>query len=215
VSNYQGSTPETKRTPDWRAEAACRAAGVDPDEMFPDNNEHGIRHAKSICAPCPVWMACLQHALRTGDNEHGIRGGLKPGERRAVGKLVRDQHADQDVVKAAVIQVLHPATATRTLREVWEEHTYPIAGGHLGWRGGLTFSFQGHSHAPKRTSFFLDRGREPVGIVRRTSDCPVVECVHPRHLADNQERHLHKQAEERAAAQAAAREQYTVDDLAS
>jgi hypothetical protein len=210
MSNYTGFTPETKRKADWRAGAECRAAGVDPDEMFPDNNEHDIQHAKSICAPCPVWMACLQHALRTGDNDHGIRGGLKPGERRAVGKLVRDQHDDQDVVTAAVIQVLHPATATRTLREVWEEHTYPIAGGHLGWRGGLTFSYQGRTYAPKRTSLLLARGHDPKGIVRRT--CPVVECVHPLHLEDNADRVRRRQAEERAAAQAEARAQYASDE---
>ncbi|MEU3851775.1 WhiB family transcriptional regulator [Streptomyces sp. NPDC029554] len=198
MSNYTGAVPETKRKPDWRTQAACRADSVKPDEMFPDNNEHGIAHAKAICASCPVAMACLQHALRTGDNEHGIRGGLKPAERRAVAKIVRDRHRSEQAVTVAVQQVLYPATARRSLREVWEEHTYPMPDGHLGWNGSLTFSWRGHSYAPKRTSFALDRGHDPKGIVRRT--CPVVECVHPLHLEDNAERKQRVAAKQQKAA---------------
>ena len=200
MTHYTGSVPATRRKPDWRARAVCT---TDPDAMYPDNNERGIEHAKSICSGCPVARACLVDALRSGDNEFGIRGGLKPCERRTVHKITGDRYTDPQVLAAAVLQVLHPATATRTLREVWEEHTYTIAGGHLGWRGGLTFSYQGHSYAPKRTSFLLNRGREPKGIVRRT--CEVVECVHPLHLADNADRLRQKQAAERAAAAAVER----------
>ena len=78
----------------WLRYAACRTADVDPDEMFPDNSEAGIEHARQICAPCPVSRQCLADALRTGDNQHGIRGGLKPVERRLLAKeLARRERA--------------------------------------------------------------------------------------------------------------------------
>jgi hypothetical protein len=179
----------------WSKLAAC--AG-DPERMFPENIEPRIRDAKAVCADCPVVMACLQDALRTGDNDYGIRGGLKPGERRAVAKLVGDRRDDEQAVAAAVEQVLHPVTATRTLREVFEEQTERTADGHLKWTGSTTFTWRGHSYAPKRTSFFLHRGREPRGIVRRTPACPVVECVHPMHLEDNVDRHRRIENDRRA-----------------
>ena len=53
-------------------------------------------------------------------------------------------------------------------------------------------------------SFFLDRGHKAAGVVRRIPECPVVECVNPRHLLDNTERHLRKRAEQEAAARAEA-----------
>lgn len=65
----------------WRARAACLGHW---DEMHPENNVHEIEHAKSICRPCPVRVACLRDAIRTGDNQWGIRAGLRPNERRAV-----------------------------------------------------------------------------------------------------------------------------------
>lgn len=67
----------------WLQQAACSGR---EDEMFPDNSEAGIANAKSICRPCTVRAECVLDALRTGDNEHGIRGGLKPCERRALAR---------------------------------------------------------------------------------------------------------------------------------
>ncbi|MEV6180148.1 WhiB family transcriptional regulator [Streptomyces sp. NPDC052015] len=200
MTHHTGAVPDT-RPPSWLARVACRGLN---DLMFPDNHAPGIADAKAVCAGCPVSRECLIDAIRTGDNEHGIRGGLRPDERRKVRQLAGDRYSDATVLAAAVMQVLHPATATRTLREVWEELTYPLPGGHLGWRGSVTFSYQGHSYAPKKTAFQLHRGRDPEGIVRRT--CPVVECVNALHLEDNRERLRRKREAERAAAAAAVEE---------
>ncbi|MEV0015397.1 WhiB family transcriptional regulator [Streptomyces tendae] len=169
----------------WSKHAACAS---DPERMFPDNVEPRIRDAKAVCAGCPVRMACLRDALRTGDNEWGIRGELKPNERRAVAKLLDGQYDNPDRVTAAVQKVLHPGQEVRPLREVFIEHTEQTPDGHLKWTGSNVISWHGKLYAPKRTSFFLHRGREPKGIVRRAPHCPVVECVHPMHLEDGTER---------------------------
>ncbi|MFJ6066534.1 WhiB family transcriptional regulator [Streptomyces tendae] len=170
----------------WSKHAACAA---DPERMFPDNFEPAIRDAKTVCVDCPVRMACLQDALRTGDNDWGIRGELKPGERRAVAKLLDGEYSDPDRVAAAVQQVLHPSIAVgRPLREVFLEHTEQTPDGHLRWTGYSTFNWRGKVYAPKRTSFFLHRGREANGNVRRVPTCPLIECVHPMHLEDGTER---------------------------
>jgi hypothetical protein len=97
VSAYTGQVPDTKRPADWRERALCRK---DPDAMFPDNNEIGIEQARRVCAPCPVRQQCLVDAIRTGDDQYGIRGGLKPCERRAVAKELarREQEGRQQSV---------------------------------------------------------------------------------------------------------------------
>lgn len=81
MSAYTGQVPDTERAPDWRARAACLGRW---DEMHPDNNEQEIEAAKKICAGCWVARECFWDALRTGDNQWGIRAGLKASERRAV-----------------------------------------------------------------------------------------------------------------------------------
>ncbi|MFD0052992.1 WhiB family transcriptional regulator [Streptomyces sp. NPDC127168] len=169
----------------WSKHAACTA---DPERMFPDNHEARIRDAKKVCATCPVRMACLQDALRTGDNEWGVRGELKPAERRAVADLLDGQYDDADQVAAAVQKVLHPVHSGRPLREVFLGHTEQTPDGHLKWTGHSTFNWRGKVYAPKRTSFFLHRGREAHGNVRRTPVCLLIECVHPMHLEDGIER---------------------------
>ncbi|MEU3282932.1 WhiB family transcriptional regulator, partial [Streptomyces antibioticus] len=78
---YPARTPEAPRRPDWRTRAACLGQW---DAMHPDNNENEIAAAKAICGRCPVRVECFWDAVRTGDNEHGIRAGLRPNERRAV-----------------------------------------------------------------------------------------------------------------------------------
>lgn len=166
----------------WSKHAICAA---DPERMFPDNLEPSIRAAKQVCTGCPVRMACLQDALTTGDNEYGIRGGLKPSERRAVAGLLDGQYDDPERVAAAVHRVQHPG---RSLRETFLAGTEETKDGHLKWTGLSTFTWRGDTYAPKRTSFFLHRGRKPKGIVRRAPHCPVVECVHPMHLEDGTER---------------------------
>ncbi|MFI5473147.1 WhiB family transcriptional regulator [Streptomyces cacaoi] len=184
MSGYTGQVPDTlEPSGQWVLQAACAGAN---DAMFPDKNSLGNRHAKQVCNGCPVAMACLVEALRTGDNEFGVRGGLRPDERRKIARRLKGNYTDRQALDKAVQRVLYPATAGRSLRDVWEERTYPMPGGHLGFRGGTSVSFQGRSYAVNWVSWQLDRGRQPQGSVRRV--CEVAGCVLPLHLADGTER---------------------------
>jgi WhiB family redox-sensing transcriptional regulator len=90
MSGYTGQVPAVWQPADWRDLALCKA---DPDAMFPDNNTHGIELARRVCTGCPVGRECLVDAIRTGDDQYGIRAGLKPGERRAVAAELRRRQA--------------------------------------------------------------------------------------------------------------------------
>jgi len=61
----------------WRAQAACR--GTDP-ALFYDPHPAAVAAAKTICAACPVRVACAAHAIAAGE-EYGVWGGLAPDER--------------------------------------------------------------------------------------------------------------------------------------
>lgn len=76
----------------WRSQAACLGQW---SAMHPDNNEHEIAAAKAICARCPVAAECFWDAVRTGDNQYGIRAGLRANERRDLLKKVRRQQRKQ------------------------------------------------------------------------------------------------------------------------
>ncbi|MER5715772.1 WhiB family transcriptional regulator [Streptomyces sp. NPDC002132] len=73
-------------TPNWQSRAACLGRW---DEMHPDNDEHEIANAKAICGRCPVQQDCFWDAVRTGDDQYGIRAGLRANERRAVMRELR------------------------------------------------------------------------------------------------------------------------------
>ena len=198
MTNYTGSVPDTERAVDWRDRAACR--GSQTDRWFPTAaNALAVQTAKASCFGCPSLLQCAQFALTTSQEE-GVWGGLSEGQRNTIRKKYKiHELRDLNTVKTAVYAVLHAElNPGQTLRDLWDEQTYPLPGGHLGWRGASpSFSFQGIPMTPKQLSFFLDRGHKAVGIVRRT--CPVVECVHPQHVMDNEERTLRRRAEEDAA----------------
>jgi WhiB family redox-sensing transcriptional regulator len=68
---------------EWRAAGACLSA--DPDLFFPVATvgpaaDRQVAKAQRICAFCQVRQACLDFAMRTGEN-HGIWGGTTPEER--------------------------------------------------------------------------------------------------------------------------------------
>lgn len=192
MNAYSGQVPETLRAPDWRTDAACRAKGVDPDVMFPGDLKDDIAAAKAVCRPCPVWRDCLAHALRTDDNEHGIRGGLKPCERRALAREMafrNGQRPDPEPIPE------------RTLQSLWAERT-KADGGHLLWAASTPVYFEGGSLTPQRIGFRLGRGREPKGVVRKT--CDRDGCVLPAHLGDQRDRDRKRMAERRAAERLAA-----------
>ncbi|MGH9189850.1 MAG: WhiB family transcriptional regulator [Acidimicrobiales bacterium] len=70
----------------WQNQAACK--GPQAAVFFPpsrterkDDRDARERRAKSICASCPVRVACLDYAVRIRE-PHGIWGGLNESERR-------------------------------------------------------------------------------------------------------------------------------------
>lgn len=66
----------------WVDRAACRGK---PSSWWFSSDRFEQAVAKNICATCEVKVPCLDEALAL-DNENtvGIRGGLGPGERRAL-----------------------------------------------------------------------------------------------------------------------------------
>ena len=190
MNHYTGSVPTTRRAADWRTRAACLGRW---DEMHPDNNEHDIEQAKSICRQCPVQVPCVLDALRTGDNDHGIRGAMKPSERR---NMARQVAARQRAERAAAGEAEPaPKKPKRTFLSLWNQHSRPLSDGHAGWTGPTPISLQGHYYTPTQIAYRIDRQHPPVGIVRRT--CAVDGCVLPAHLMDQAERDA---AREKAAA---------------
>jgi WhiB family redox-sensing transcriptional regulator len=78
---------------DWTDHAACR--GERTAVFYP---EHGQthRHAKRICAGCPVRQICLGVALANGE-AFGVWGGLNELERRQLRSANTLQPARPDV----------------------------------------------------------------------------------------------------------------------
>ena len=187
MSHDTGSVPATRRAADWRTRAACLGRW---DEMHPDNNEHDIENARNICKPCPVQVPCVLDALRTGDIDHGIRGAMKPSERRS---MARQMAARQKAEQAAGGEAEPtPKKPTRTFLSLWNQYSRPLPDGHAGWTGPMPVSLKGHCYTPTRLAFRVDRQRPPTGIVRRT--CAVDGCVLPAHLMDQAERDAARRA---------------------
>jgi hypothetical protein len=157
----------------WLKDAACRGRS---DEMFPDNSEAGIAHAKAICRPCPVQVECVLDALRTGDNEYGIRGGLKPCERRAL--------AGGGKPKRPAPRQPRPAA----LAEAFLRRTSRTAEGHLVWHGTVHIKFGGVQYTALQAAFIIGHGREPQGRVLRTCgvDCFLSDHLTDKHIRDSE-----------------------------
>ncbi len=90
------------RDDDWEKRAACAVS--DPELFFPNlSDTESAEQAKRICARCPVSEECLEKALRTGDNEHGIRAGLTPKQRQKLLDVARSRkRVDRDAVDRLV-----------------------------------------------------------------------------------------------------------------
>ncbi|GAA4706488.1 WhiB family transcriptional regulator [Streptomyces youssoufiensis] len=87
AAEKRGTTPAP-----WAASALC--AQVDPELFFPEIGGSSAVTARRICAACPVRAECLAAALfEEGDcapsYRHGIRGGLSPRARYALGRRKR------------------------------------------------------------------------------------------------------------------------------
>ncbi|MDQ0943310.1 WhiB family transcriptional regulator [Streptomyces sp. V1I1] len=77
------------RRDDWRDHAACIGLG----DLFLPRDEHHVdsTEPKRICAGCPVRLPCFEAAMKeegTADQfrRAGVRGGLTPAERAALGR---------------------------------------------------------------------------------------------------------------------------------
>lgn len=183
MSHYTGSVPGTEPAGQWLKRAACLGLA---DEMFPDNNEAGIAHAKSICRPCPVQTECVLDAIAVGDYKYGIRGGLRPNERR---NLARQMMRHQRTVTDPDGEEPRPE---RTFESLWAERTQLLDNGHMMWTASEPVALNGRYYTPRKIGFRVDRGHAPVGIVRRT--CDVDGCVLPAHLMDQVERDARREA---------------------
>ena len=69
----------------WLEQAVCRSK---TELFFPSEEQAGkeyalYRHAKLICAECPVAKECLDYAVRN-QMFFGVWGGTTPKERRAI-----------------------------------------------------------------------------------------------------------------------------------
>jgi hypothetical protein len=186
VNHYTGSVPDTEPAGQWSMRAACLGRW---DEMHPDNDEREIANAKAICKPCPVARECFWDAVRTGDNQWGIRAGLRANERRATLKELEARGASQKTAEApetvAGLAADQPRPK-RTFQSLWNQRAQPLPEGHVEWTGSTPVALNGHYYTPTQIAFRVDRKRPPVGIVRRT--CGVDWCVLPAHLMDQAER---------------------------
>ncbi|MDX3516217.1 WhiB family transcriptional regulator [Streptomyces caniscabiei] len=164
----------TPRADDWRNSAACRADGTDPDVMFPGDNAIRIADAKRVCAKCPVWQECLSDALRTGDNEWGVRGGLLPRERRRL--------TDKPTAVAPPKAKQQRVPRATTLAEALARRSEPVGNGHVRCTGVRHVQHHGKRYTVLQAAFVLAHGRDPQGIVRPV--CGLTECIRGDHLAD-------------------------------
>lgn len=167
----------------WVKQAACIGHA---DEMFPDNNEHEIEHAKSICRPCPVQVDCVLDALKIGDYNYGIRGGLRPNERRNLARQMARRN------KSVTDPDPSPKRPERTFESLWAERTKRLDNGHTVWDSSVPVQLNGRYYTPMKIGFRIDRGRAPIGVVRRT--CDHNECVLPAHVMDQAERNAARRA---------------------
>ena len=79
---------------DWRESAFCAGmadtgfATADPFHPKHDDKDSGYEFARSLCGRCPVTAECLEDAMatETGTSRVGMRGGLTPMQRAALGR---------------------------------------------------------------------------------------------------------------------------------
>lgn len=198
MNAYTGQVPDTEPATDWRAAGVCRRPEYQgrAELWFATANDKLAREtAEQACRRCPSLNACGLWAVLEGI-EFGTWGALHEEQRASLRRrLGPEQRKNPAVVAAAIQQVLATADA-RTLRTIWEERTYTLPDGHLGWRGKAAVDYGGRPYTKKQIAFFVSRGRMPDGCVRRM--CEVEECVLPTHIADQVERQAAKAAAERA-----------------
>jgi hypothetical protein len=199
VNAYTGQVPDTEPAADWGAVGLCRRPAYkdQADKWFAAASEKLDREeAEQACRRCPSLAPCGLWAVLSGV-EFGTWGALHEEQRRSLRRhLTAEELADPTVVAAAIREFLATVTA-RTLRAIWDERTYLLPDGHLGWMGKPSVDYGGRSYTKKQIGYYVDRGELPNGSVKVM--CEVGECVLPAHIADQVERHAMKVAAEREA----------------
>lgn len=83
----------TKLYPDWHQGAACVGAkdvvffGGSEDNDKPPFSNTDVKTARELCASCPVFFDCLEHAL-TRREEYGVWAGTTQKERKQLFRLI-------------------------------------------------------------------------------------------------------------------------------
>ena len=93
-SGIRNNWKATTMKADWRDQAFCRGmadesfATADPFHPKHDDKDSDYSLGKSICGRCEVRTECLDDAMatETGKNRVGLRGGLTPMQRAALGR---------------------------------------------------------------------------------------------------------------------------------
>jgi len=188
MSHYTGAVPDAERDPDWRNAGLCRSEREDAEDWFPVGSSREAvaseNHAKAVCGRCPSQAPCRTWGLEQREPA-GIWGGLTEAERRTI--LRR---------RGVSLAALDDEAPPRTLQTIWDSRAKATADGHCEWHGGRPIGFQGAYYTPQQIGFTLDRGRPPVGHLRRT--CTRDDCILPAHLADQQEREERSRIKEAA-----------------
>lgn len=76
----------------WMQRGTCNVESIPNEVFFPSRGED-VRLAQRICARCPVSDACLDFALRSGEN-HGVWGGISERGRKRIRKNQQSQGDD-------------------------------------------------------------------------------------------------------------------------
>ena len=203
MNAYTDQVPAGRRAPDWRAAGACRRPEFKgrAELWFALGNDRLAREiAEQACRRCPSLEPCGVWAVLEGI-EDGTWGALHEEQRRSLRRrLTPEQRKDPVAVALAVREALDdPDGRARTLHAIWQERTYTLPDGHLGWRHKQTVDYGGRSYTKRQIGFYVSRGEMPFGSVLAT--CGVKECVLPAHIADQMERNA---AKARAAREAVA-----------
>jgi WhiB family redox-sensing transcriptional regulator len=187
--SYTGAVPAHERAIDWRDRGLCGRPGERAEDWFPVGSQPdaiaAANHAKAVCWRCPVMQTCLQSALDNRESA-GIWGGLDEHERLKILRRRGVNLPDIDI----------EPDPPRTLRTIWDARAAATADGHCGWKGGRPVFFRGRAYTPQQIAFIVSRGREPVGLVRKT--CSHNDCILPAHLADQEEREARSRVTEAA-----------------
>lgn len=200
MNAYSGQVPDLEPAYDWRADGLCRRPQFKgrADLWFATAHEKLAREtAEQACRRCPSLDACGLWAVLEGV-EFGTWGALHEEQRLSLRRRLGPEQRKNPAAVATAIRQALAAVDRRTLHTIWEERTYLLPNGHLGWRGKQAVDYGGRPYTKKQIGFFVSRGQMPYGCVRRM--CDVEECVLPEHISDQVERQALKVAAERAEA---------------